>query len=126
MKTPSRSPVILIVDADNYMIEALQIVLDLAEYQVAVAMKGQEALQIVQTSPPDLILADIRLPDISGLDLLQALQEDERTRSIPVIFLTADTEPSLHHRGLALGARSYLTKPFDIDYLLGVVGSVFQ
>jgi PAS domain S-box-containing protein len=86
-----------------------------------VATTGLDGLAAVRTSPPDLILLDMHLPDIDGMALLQHLQSDERTAAIPVIVVSADALPVQMQAALQAGASRYLTKPVSIDEMLGVI-----
>ena len=81
-------------------------------YQVQVATCGARALELVQQSPPDLILLDVLMPHMNGYEVLAALQKMEGGASIPVIFLTGLHEPLEEERGLQLGAVDYIAKPF--------------
>lgn len=85
------------------------------------AMQGRSGLELARERRPDLILLDLHLPDLPGDTLLQALKEDERTREIPVVMVSADATPTQIQRLLGLGAKAYLTKPLEIPVLLRVV-----
>ena len=85
------------------------------------AMQGRSGLEMAQRRRPDLILLDLHLPDLAGDTLLQALKEDDRTREIPVVMVSADATPTQIQRLLGLGAKAYLTKPLEIPALLRVV-----
>ena len=85
------------------------------DYRVSVAMDGETALEAVDDHPPDLILLDIMMPGIDGYEVMQRLRAGEKTRHIPVVFLTALTEAKDEARGLALGAVDYITKPFNAE-----------
>ena len=81
-------------------------------YKVKVANNGEKALQIAASdSPPDLILLDIMMPGMDGYEVCSRLKADDKTRDIPVIFLTAKAEVEDETRGLGLGAVDYVTKP---------------
>ncbi len=93
-------------------------------YQVRVAPSGARALKIAQSErPPDLILLDIMMPEMDGYAVCVALKADERTRHIPVIFLTAMSEETDEEMGLGLGAVDYVTKPVSPPILLARVKS---
>ncbi|MCW7752667.1 response regulator [Desulfobotulus sp. H1] len=83
------------------------------EYEVMVAIDGPTALEHAKTSLPDLILLDIMMPGMDGFEVCRRLKQDARTRNIPVIFITAMSEALDEHKGLALGAVDYITKPFN-------------
>ena len=81
--------------------------------EVVEAQSGAEALALASSEAPDVILLDVMMPGQDGPSTLQALQADERTASIPVVFLTAKAMPAEIERLTRLGARGVLTKPFD-------------
>jgi phosphoserine phosphatase RsbU/P len=82
------------------------------DYQVRAATSGQKALKIVSSdNPPDLILLDIMMPEMDGYEVCRRLKADEKTREIPIIFLTAMSEAEDEEKGLRLGAVDYITKP---------------
>lgn len=90
------------------------------------AMTGAEGLQIMKTSSPDLVLLDVNLPDISGMDVLVRLRADPTTRGVPVVVLSADaTETQIEHM-LALGADRYLTKPVEMKELNSVLDAAVR
>jgi adenylate cyclase len=92
------------------------------EYKVKVANGGARALQALQSGPlPDLVLLDVMMPEIDGYEVLRRMREDERTREVPVIFVTAMAGDSDEQRGLALGAVDYLTKPISPPVVLARV-----
>ena len=97
--------------------------------EVTVTDRGEEILSLAKTDPPDFILLDVMLPEMSGYDICKALKADAATREIPVIFLTARSMPAEIKEALTLGALGYLSKPFDpmtlvpqINELLSPVG----
>ncbi len=105
---------LLIVDDTPQNIDIL--VETLAEkYELLVATDGREALESVEEQQPDLVLLDIEMPEMNGFETCQRLKGDERTRDIPVIFLTANSEIDQKTKGFRLGAVDYITKPFDIQ-----------
>ncbi|MBF0525675.1 MAG: response regulator, partial [Deltaproteobacteria bacterium] len=82
-------------------------------YEVIVAVNGFDALEIVASAPPDLILLDIMMPGMDGYEVCRRLKADDRSRDIPVIFITAMGESEDETKGLELGAIDYLTKPIN-------------
>jgi CheY-like chemotaxis protein len=85
------------------------------------AVCGKAGIELAQIHHPKMILLDLNLPDMHGLEVVQRLQSDPKTAQLPVVVLSADATPSRIERLLAAGARNYLTKPFDIDPFLAVV-----
>ena len=94
-----------------------------AGYVVWGAEDGASALASAAQSPPDVVLLDLRLPDQDGLWVLDALKNDPRTESSPVLVVTADDGPDVLQAALARGAHDHITKPFRIDDLLARVGA---
>ncbi len=83
------------------------------KWQVVLAVSGEEALEKAREAQPDLVLLDVLMPGIDGPTTCERLKADPATRDIPVIFLTANTQPHEIDRYLALGARGVIRKPFD-------------
>ncbi len=123
----ARKKSLLLVDDDD----AIRILVAhalAAEYEVLCAPGGPEALAILERiEKPDLILCDMMMPGMDGIELTRTLKADTRFHSIPVIFLTARDDVQARTDGMAVGARSYLTKPFTVKYLREQlsVGKVF-
>ena len=107
----SNSTVLVVDDAETNIDILMETLGD--DYDVSVAMDGESALESVASDRPDLILLDIIMPGMDGYEVCKRLKDDETTRNIPVIFLTAMTEEQDEARGLALGAVDYVTKPFS-------------
>ncbi|MFT3870175.1 MAG: response regulator [Nibricoccus sp.] len=115
------SPKILVVDDQPVNVQLLKRKLEREGIQVAAAYTGGEALEVVVKEKPDLILLDVMMPDMDGMEVCQRLQETEETRSIPVIFITARSSKESKLEGLAVGAVDYITKPIDLDETLARV-----
>ena len=103
---------VLIVDDTETNIDILMDTLG-EDYDIAVAMDGEGALEAVAEEPPDLILLDIMMPDMDGFEVCRRLKDDPATADIPVIFLSALTEDHEKQKGLEMGAVDFLTKPFN-------------
>lgn len=114
---------ILIVDDDALLRRSLSIQLETAGYRAQTAASAEEALQLVAAAPPDLILLDVGLPGIDGLEALRRIQQQHE---IPVIFVTARRREIDTILGLELGADSYITKPFNPDVLLAHIRAVLR
>lgn len=95
-------------------------------YAVRTAENGEHALNLVDEEIPDLIISDIMMPKMDGFALLATLRRSERTATIPFIFLTAKSDDPSRAKGLHNGVDDYITKPFDIDYVLARVGQIIQ
>ncbi len=108
---------ILIVDDHILIAEVLASMLGESGYRSAIATNGQAALEMVARRRPDLILLDMRLPDIGGLDICAKLKQQEDTRLIPIIIVTAHADRQAQLMSIAAGAEGYLQKPIDMQEL---------
>jgi putative two-component system response regulator len=108
----SRTRRVLIVDD---VPENIQVLIEvLSDYKRSVATNGEKALQIASCdNPPDLILLDIMMPEMDGFEVCEKLKSEEKTKLIPVIFVSANNEILDKEKGLNLGAVDYITKPID-------------
>jgi len=109
--------VILIIEDDLDVAEMLDAYFRVQGYEVLTANWGEDGVAICQKQHPDLIILDIRLPDIDGFEVAARVRENRRTANIPIIFLTEKRSRSDVLQGLELGADDYITKPFDIQEL---------
>ncbi|MFK8184829.1 MAG: response regulator [Phormidesmis sp.] len=109
----SRRKTILIVDDNAINLKVLSELLDDDNYQVAIAQSGEQALENVKFISPDLILLDVMMPGIDGFETCRQFKQDPNTKDIPVLFMTALSDPVNKVKGLGLGAVDYITKPFD-------------
>jgi two-component system, sensor histidine kinase and response regulator len=114
-------PKILVVDDQPINVQLLKRKLEREGMQVVAAYSGQEALDLVQKEKPELILLDVMMPDMDGIEVCQRLQDNEDTRSIPIIFVTARSSKEGKLEGLGVGAVDYITKPIDLDETLARV-----
>ena len=116
---------ILVVEDDVDISKMLRIYFDSQGYEVLVANRGNEALDICKVKLPNVVVLDIQLPDVDGFEVCRNLRGNTRTSYVPIIFLTQKDERSDRIAGLELGADDYVTKPFDIEELkLRVEGSI--
>jgi two-component system phosphate regulon response regulator PhoB len=109
---------VLVIEDERALTEVLSYNLQREGYETIVAHDGQEGLRKAQTLLPDLILLDLMLPVMSGLEVCRELKAGERTRDIPIIMLTAKTEETDQVVGFSLGADDYVTKPFGVKALM--------
>jgi len=112
---------ILIADDEPNIVMSLEFVLQEEGYRVRVACDGQEALDALEAEVPDLVLLDVMLPKISGFDVCQRIRDNPSWRALRVVMLSAKGREIEVHKGLALGADAYVTKPFAIKDLLAEV-----
>src|SRR3954452_23967155 len=109
---------VLVIEDDRSLAEVLSYNLNVAGYEVLVATDGQDGLLKAQTKSPDLVLLDLMLPVVDGLDVCRRLRAGSATRELPIIMLTAKSEESDELIGFSLGADDYVTKPFSVKVLL--------
>ncbi len=115
------APKILVVDDQPINVQLLKRKLEREGMNIATAYSGREALDSIAADKPDLILLDVMMPDMDGIEVCQRLQADPATRLIPVIFITARTSKEGKIEGLGVGAVDYITKPIDLDETLARV-----
>lgn len=108
---------ILIVEDDLDLAEMLNAYFRVQGYDVLTAAWGEDAVRVCRETPPDIVVLDIRLPDIDGYEVCRQLRSHRRTESLPIIFLTERRERVDKLQGLSLGVVDYITKPFDIQEL---------
>ncbi|MDQ8193979.1 hybrid sensor histidine kinase/response regulator [Coraliomargarita sp. SDUM461004] len=116
-----QQPKILVVDDQPINIKLLQRKLERQGMEVYVAYNGRECLQIVEANQPDLILLDIMMPEMDGIETCQRLKSNPKTETIPIIFITAKASKEGKLEGLEAGAVDYITKPIDLDETLARV-----
>ncbi len=111
---------VLVVEDDIHLLEGIRDILDLDGYSVLMAENGAAALEMLENlpTPPNLIVSDIMMPKMDGIQFLKAVRKEERWFSIPFIFLTAKGEKSDQQRGIKLGVDDYIVKPYDPSDLL--------
>jgi len=117
---------ILVVDDEEDILELVRFNLNREGYQVDGALNGEEALKKARRSPFDLIVLDLMLPGIDGLEVAKSLKKDSKTQHIPIVMLTAKGEESDVVTGLELGADDYITKPFSPKILLARIRAVLR
>ncbi len=109
---------ILIVDDESNIVEVVKYNLDKEGFRTSVAYDGAKALELARQNLPDLILLDLMLPEVDGLEVCRILKQEEKTRHIPIIMLTGKTTETDKVLGLEMGADDYVTKPFSPRELL--------
>ena len=117
---------ILIVEDEKDIRELVQLHLDKAGFKTSTAADGQEAFRKIKTSPPDLIVLDLMLPEMDGKELARVLKAREETKAIPIVMLTAKSEEVDRIVGFELGADDYIPKPFSPRELVLRVQAVLK
>ncbi|WP_207479792.1 response regulator transcription factor [Arenibaculum pallidiluteum] len=123
LEAPARLVRILVVEDEAPLRATLVRSLRFEGFECDGAKDGREALAAVAEQLPDVIVTDIRMPVMGGVELVEALRENPDTRLIPVIMLTAVPDRPTHRRSMELGADDYITKPFEIPELLGAIAA---
>ena len=127
LQVPLRAPAgisLLVVDDDAFIARLLEIELSAAGYDVRTAGGGDRALELAYERCPDLILADVMMPNMDGFELTRQLRMDERTAGTKVILLTARGLSADRLEGFAVGADDYVIKPFDTPELVARIGEL--
>lgn len=112
---------ILVVDDQPINIKLLQRKLEREGFEVLTAYNGRECLSVVAAVKPDLILLDVMMPEMDGIETCHLLKQDENTKTIPIIFITAKSSKEGKLEGLKVGAVDYITKPIDLEETLARV-----
>lgn len=123
---PMAQPRILIVEDERGLIQSLTWYFNREGYETIVAGDGQEGLRKAQSIAPDVVLLDLMLPGINGLEVCRELRSNEKTRHIPIIMMTAKAEETDQIVGFSMGADDYVTKPFSNKVLLQRVKALLR
>ena len=103
---------VLVMEDDTAIRATLIDILELNGYGVIHATNGPDGVALAQRHRPDVILTDIAMPGLNGFEVIRTLHADERTRSIPIIIVSASVEPEKMRQGMDLGAEDFIVKPF--------------
>jgi len=117
---------VLVVDDERDILELVKYNLDKEGYQVTVVATGEDALAATRTKMPDIVILDLMLPGVDGLEVCRRLKADPKTRSIPIVMLTAKGDEADVVTGLELGASDYVTKPFSPRVLTARIKAVLR
>lgn len=117
---------ILIAEDEKDIRELVAFTLRFAGFDVVTATNGVEAVEVATETQPDLILMDVRMPKMTGYQACEKLKEQEATRNIPVVFLSAKGQESEIEQGLQSGAERYILKPFALDELTRQVNAILE
>jgi DNA-binding response OmpR family regulator len=112
---------ILVIEDEPAVQTLLKKALTSHNFKVTVASDGLDGLMKLETLRPDIMICDVMMPNLDGIEFVKAIKHNTQTQKIPVIFLTAKTDPRSMIEGINVGARFYVTKPFQIDDLLAKV-----
>jgi DNA-binding response OmpR family regulator len=112
---------LLVVDDDVALVEMLKDHFEFEGFEVFKAFDGAAAIEMTLSKKPDLILLDINMPGMDGLEACRRLKEDAETKAIPILMLSADTHLKMKQQILAIGATACMMKPFTIDAITAAV-----
>jgi len=115
---------ILVVDDDPYILMSLEFLMKKGGHDVMIARNGTEALDIVNTQKPALILLDIMMPDVDGYEICRYIKSHKDLKDIKIVFLSAKTKDIDIEKGLKLGAERYISKPFSTRDVINQVNEL--
>lgn len=115
---------ILIADDEQNILISLEFLMKREGFEVSIAQDGQEAIDRIRQSPPDLVLLDVMMPKRNGFEVCQEIKSDAALQDVKVLMLTAKGRDTEVAKGLALGADAYMTKPFSTKELVEKVRSL--
>ena len=117
---------VLVVDDDPLILRVVATVLDLEEYDVVTATSGAEALAALASGAPELVVTDVMMPEMDGIELIRRIRADERHAALPIILLTAKDTDDDRKAGVAAGGDAYLTKPFSPLELIDAIEALLE
>ena len=120
------SQTIVLVDDDRNILTSVSMALEAEGFQVRTYSDAEEALRALSQRPADLAVLDIKMPRLTGMELLQRLRQNPSTQPMPVIFLTSKDEEVDEIMGLSMGADDYITKPFSQRLLLERIRAILR
>src|SRR5690348_13751486 len=115
---------VLVVDDDVQILKLFQVTFEMEGFDVLTADRGDKALDVIAEDRPDVVVCDLMMPRVSGLEVLEQLRSQKETKALPFVLVTGSGQRSDAERALKLGANAYLTKPFDPFELIKTVKSV--
>ena len=115
---------ILIVDDSKAIRQSIRFVLEQNEYQVLDAEDGLDALEKLENGTVDLIITDVNMPNMNGIELIQEVRGKDGFKFVPILVLTTESQNSVMEKGKAAGATGWIVKPFSTDKLLAAVRKV--
>ena len=123
--TDETSRSILVVDDERGFCDVVTVILESQGYQVQQAHHANDALGLLDETTPDLILTDMMMPEMDGVGLIKRLRETPKWADIPVVVISAYSEPEVQENAFAAGATGFISKPFSASELRSTVGAYF-
>ena len=121
-----KRPLVLIVDDDRQIVQGLEIRLKAQKYDVAIARDGAQGLEKAIECRPDAIVLDVRMPNVDGLEMLEAIRKQDAIRELPAIVVSANIAERVRMRAVDLDAAYFLQKPYSAEQLVRAVNSVVK
>ncbi|NIZ01692.1 response regulator transcription factor [Thalassospira lucentensis] len=122
----NQRPKVLIAEDEETIVESLSFLMDKEGYDVSVATDGQTAINMIARDTPDMVLLDVMMPGCDGFEVVRAVRADPRTKSIPIMMLTAKTREVDRRKGLELGVDDFVTKPFSTRDVVSRVKALLE
>ena len=120
-KSAHKLQTVMLIDDETLWLDLIQEALADEEYQVITASSGEAALKKLQRKKPDLILSDVRMPDLNGFDLFEKVRSNPKLKSVPYVFMSSIDDYDARRTARKLGADDYLEKPFDAEGIKSIV-----
>ena len=117
---------ILLIDDDTNLLQMVKLMLQRVGHEVQTASDGEKGIAMAADSQPDLAIIDVMMPGLSGYDVVRRMREDTRTARIPIVILTARSQPMDKHMALEAGANAFLSKPVTSQELIDRVDAVLR
>lgn len=117
---------VLVVDDDPHVLKLLRLNFELEGYDVVSATNGEDALKLIASKKPDVVVCDVMMPGMNGLEVVRRVREDEAFANLPIVIVSAKAQVGDVSAGEGAGADAYVTKPFDPQDLLDAVGRVLK
>jgi CheY-like chemotaxis protein len=117
---------VLVVDDDPHVLQLLRVNFELEGYEVVSASNGEEALQRIDERPPDILVCDVMMPGMDGLEVVERVRNNPATAKLPIVMVSAKAQQSDLLAGGDAGADAYVTKPFDPQDLIDAVTNVLK
>ena len=120
-KTNHKLQTVMLIDDETLWLDLIQEALADEDYRVITASSGEAALKKLQRKKPDLILSDVRMPDVNGFDLFEKVRSNPKLKSVPYVFMSSIDDYDARRTARKLGADDYLEKPFDAEGIKSIV-----
>ncbi len=114
----------MVVDDSATVRQVLQMTLIQAGYEVIEAVDGENAIELFQNNKIDMLMTDLNMPNMNGIDLIKQIRQNKDNRFMPIVMLTTESQPERKKEGKDAGASGWLTKPFKPEQLLSIVKMV--